>query len=65
MPSAPPRPNRPIAVNSLDDSDEYPICARTARHYIAEGRLHGWRFGKSKLFVDRDELDALFVAVAR
>ena len=40
------------------------VCGRTIRNYIARGRLTGYRMGERLLYVDLDEVDALFTPVA-
>ncbi|UQB74694.1 helix-turn-helix domain-containing protein [Rhodococcus ruber] len=45
-------------------ADEYGVCTKTIRRYIAAGRITGYRFGPRMIRVDLDEIDALLRPMA-
>ncbi|WP_336857208.1 hypothetical protein [Sinomonas albida] len=63
MHDAPSIPARPIAL--VDVPDAYPISESALRKWMRTGRVTAWRFGGKKLYLDRDELDAMFVVASR
>lgn len=40
------------------------VTDKTVRRWIGEGRVHAWRRGPRKLYLDRTELEAMYAPVA-
>ncbi|WML64754.1 helix-turn-helix domain-containing protein [Rhodococcus sp. AH-ZY2] len=38
-------------------ADEYGVCTKTLRRWIADGRITGYRFGPRMIRVDLDEIE--------